>query len=54
LIKIQEGRFKQGEPDGYCRVFNAPSDGSCELGYWKENSPMGKYQKFDKKGNILQ
>lgn len=54
LIKVHEGKFKQSEPDGYCRVFNAPEDGSCEVGYWKEKEPMGKYQKFDIKGEILE
>jgi len=54
LLRVFEGRFKQGEPDGYNRVFNAPEPAFCELGYWKENSPNGKYQRFDHHGNCLE
>jgi len=43
---MHEGRFKQSEPDGYCRIFNCPNEGSCELGYFKEKEPCGKYQRF--------
>jgi hypothetical protein len=56
LIKIQEGRFKQAELDGYCRVLTAkgdPSEATCEVGYFKEAVPNGKYQKFGLDGKCL-
>jgi hypothetical protein len=56
LIKIVEGRFKQAELDGYCRVFTAkgaPTEAFCEVGYFKENVPNGKYQKFSLDGTCV-
>lgn len=54
LVRMHEGRFKQSEPDGYCRIFAFPNDGGCELGYFKEKEPSGKYQKFDIRGHCLE
>lgn len=56
LIKVVEGRFKQAELDGYCRVLTAkgdPTQAVCEVGYFKENLPNGKYQKFSLEGACL-
>lgn len=49
-----EGRFKQSEPDGFCRVLAFPGEGQCELGYFKEKEPQGKYSKFDIQGHCLE
>ena len=38
----------------YCRVFVCPEEGRCELGYWKEDKPQGKYQRFDVKGECVE
>jgi hypothetical protein len=54
LVRMHEGRFKQSEPDGYCRIFNFPGEGGCELGYFKEKEPQGKYQRFNIKGQCLE
>mmetsp|Transcript_13591 Transcript_13591/g.21239 ORF Transcript_13591/g.21239 Transcript_13591/m.21239 type:complete len:146 (-) Transcript_13591:11-448(-) len=43
---VQEGRFRQGSMDGYCRMFDAREDGFAQVGYFREGVPMGKYQRF--------
>lgn len=43
---IQEGHFKNGKMDGYCRMFDARAEGSVQVGYFREGIPMGKFQKF--------
>jgi len=50
LIRMHEGRFRQSEPDGYCRILTFSGEGGCELGYFKEGHPSGKYQRFDTQG----
>ena len=45
LIEIAEGQFKKAKKDGYCRVISA-KDGSCEVGFFKDDKPHGKYVKF--------
>lgn len=54
MIKIVEGKFKQAEQDGYARRFNAPGEGGCDLGYWKEKEPNGKFQTFNVNGECLE
>ena len=55
LEYIQEGKFRNGLMNGYCRDM-AIIDGEahCKLGFWKDGEPSGKYQKFDLEGNSLQ
>lgn len=55
LIDMTEGKFKEGEKDGYCRVINAEKDEQhCEAGFFVEDKPQGKYCKFDSKSEIIQ
>ena len=54
LLRMHEGRFKQSEPDGYCRIFEFPVEGGCELGFFKEREPSGKYQRFDLRGHCVE
>jgi hypothetical protein len=52
---IQEGKFKNGLMHGYCRDFSIIDDEAhCQLGFFKDGQPCGKYQKFDIEGNCLQ
>jgi len=37
LVKIQEGHFDNGLPDGYCRIINGAGEGTIEIGYFLEN-----------------
>jgi len=40
LIDMTEGKFKEGEKDGYCRVINAEKDEQhCEAGFFVEDKP---------------
>ena len=43
ICAIQEGRFKKGCMDGYCRHFDATENGFAEVGFFKEGEPDGKY-----------
>ena len=42
LIEVAEGNFKKAKKDGFCRVISA-RDGSCEVGFFKDDVPHGKY-----------
>ena len=54
LLKVQEGQFKEGLPDGYSRVFNAPAEGSAELGQFSQNQPLDKYVKMTLGGEVIE
>ena len=49
---VEEGSFKNGLKDGYCRVMQA-RDGSCEVGFFQKNIPMGKYCMYKSDGTYL-
>lgn len=49
---VEEGSFKKGFKDGYCRVMQA-RDGSCEVGFFQMNIPMGKYCMYKSDGTYL-
>jgi len=51
---VQEGRFREGVMDGYCRMFDGRDAGKVELGYFKEGKPLGKYQSFSISGQQLE
>ena len=47
IMKVQEGKFKNGLMDGYCRSFDLKAGNEkVEVGFMKEGKPMGKYQSF--------
>ena len=54
LVKIQEGKFVNGLPNGYCRIINCAGDGSVEIGYFKDNWPDAEYLKFNLDGECIQ
>ena len=40
--------------DGYARMFDGRKDGFVQLGYFREGTPMGKYQSFNIDGTCLE
>lgn len=52
IESVQEGSFKEGLKDGYCRVMQA-TDGSCEVGFFQKDVPMGKYCMYKQDGTYL-
>lgn len=44
IVEVSEGYFKDGKKNGYCRVISA--DGSCEVGFFEDDEPKGKYCKY--------
>lgn len=51
---IQEGKFRHGLMDGYCRSFDGVDEGMVEIGFFKEGRPLGKYQQFEiRSGNLV-
>ena len=49
---VIEGQFKEGLKDGYCRVMSA-RDGSCQVGFFAKNVPMGKYCMYNLDGTYI-
>lgn len=47
---IEEGQYVEGLKHGYCRVISAV-DGSCEVGFFEEDMPRGKFCKFAADGS---
>lgn len=45
LVSVEEGQFREGKKEGYCRIIHA-TDGSCEVGFFSKDLPMGKYCKY--------
>ena len=41
IVEVSEGQFKDGKKQGYCRVISA--DGSCEVGFFDDDLPKGKF-----------
>lgn len=52
-MRVEEGGFKKGKKDGYCRVLKADT-GNCEVGFFKEDQPMGKYCEYKLDGTYEQ
>lgn len=42
IVALEEGEFKNGKKDGYCRVLH--DDQSCETGFFKKDEPWGKFE----------
>ena len=40
----------KGKKNGYCRVLDAV-DGSCQVGFWRNDQPWGKFVKYNVYGN---
>ena len=53
IENVQEGRFRQGAMDGYCRSLDAVDEGFVEVGYFKDGVSQGKYQSFKIDGTLL-
>ena len=51
LVKVEEGQFEKGVKKGYCRCISA-EDGSCELGFFQQDMPKGKYCKYNLDGSF--
>ena len=52
INQVEEGRFENGLKQGYCRVMYA-KDGSCEVGFFNKNAPMGKYCMYKADGTYI-
>lgn len=50
---VHEGKFRQGEMDGYCRSFDAIDEGHVEVGFFKDGRSLGKYQEFKINGELI-
>jgi len=48
IVEVTEGQFEEGKKQGYCRVISA--DGSCEVGFFDEDLPKGKFAKYNLDG----
>lgn len=49
IVEVSEGFFKDGKKNGYCRVISA--DGSCEVGFYEDDEPKGKFCKYNPDGS---
>lgn len=49
---VEEGCFKDGMKDGYCRLIDA-NTGNCEVGFFQKNVPMGKYCMYKLDGTYV-
>ena len=49
---VEEGSYKNGLKDGYCRVMDA-RDGSCQVGFFLQGNPMGKYCMYKADGEYI-
>ena len=48
IVKISEGHFKNGLLNGFGRI--QESSGECQVGFFKEGKPWGKYVSYYKDG----
>lgn len=51
---VHEGRFKNGQMDGYSRNFDGLGDGFVEVGFFKEGRVQGKYMQFKIDGVLVE
>lgn len=49
ILEVSEGRVIDGKKEGYNRVLSA-EDGTCEVGFFNEDEPKGKYAKYNLDG----
>lgn len=49
---VEEGGYKNGLKEGYCRVLYA-TDGKCEVGFFQKDVPMGKYCMYKLDGTYI-
>jgi hypothetical protein len=52
ITMVEEGGYRNGMKDGYCRVLYA-DDGKCEVGFFQKNIPMGKYCMYKLDGSYI-
>jgi antitoxin component YwqK of YwqJK toxin-antitoxin module len=50
---MEEGEFSKGEKNGYCRIISAKT-GSCQLGFYKNNEPHGKWTSYKPDGSLAE
>jgi len=53
LLSIEEGFFRNGMKNGYCRVVDLTAD-TVECGFFRNNSPYGKYVKWNKSDEVVE
>lgn len=51
ISEISEGSFFYGEKSGYCRILDCVK-GICEVGFFHENEPRGKYCVYNLDGTF--
>ena len=51
IKEIEEGSYENGKKHGYCRVISA-IDGSCEVGFFVNDEPKGKYAVYNLDGTF--
>lgn len=49
IKEIEEGCYENGAKHGYCRIISA-RDGSCEVGFFVNDEPKGKYAMYNLDG----
>jgi hypothetical protein len=54
IVDVQEGQFKFGKLDGYCRVFIAKAEEAVNVGYFTSGLPNGKFISFTSDGNCVE
>lgn len=52
IMTVQEGGIKNGQIDGFNRIFNC-YNGFCTFGYYKNGQEYGKYKYFDNFAFVL-
>jgi len=53
LLYIVEGKFIEGQMDGYCRLIDCESE-EVHVGFFKNDLPSGKYQRFALDGESVE
>jgi hypothetical protein len=53
IASMEEGEFTKGEKNGYCRVISAKT-GACQLGFYKDNEPHGKWTSYKPDGSLAE
>lgn len=52
IMELTEGEFKEGKLNGYGRRICART-GTCEVGFFQDGVPMGKYTQYAADGSFL-
>ena len=53
LVFIEEGFFKNGMKNGYCRVINVEKK-TVECGFFRDNLPSGKFTKWKGEDELVE